>query len=246
MSEDIKIVAHHILVRDYEDSFRRLFQECFKSNWKEAKSAFEKYKETKEGWSAIGIVDGEPVAFYNTFIFSFSGERCALSVDTMSNGRMRSATQKLGSALYARLRNELNVVLVCGFPNDKIVKIRESKLSWKMYPHLLKTYFVITTLGRQLDYQQNFLEVFNRSGSKALTNSIFGRPVVGANQIFNSRVGNFAFFWASLRKDFAISIALPAKYWKKFGYVELSEGSLSSARIASGDFALTFDSIDVP
>ena len=121
-----------LLTSDEKEQWLALFSDCFKCNKQVALSAFEKYRlHGENSVFCIGLLDDVIVACYSGIILSVGARRIFLSTDTMSNGLLNNATVKLGRYLYQYLV-ECGVILVCGFPNENVRKIREKKLGWKI------------------------------------------------------------------------------------------------------------------
>lgn len=135
--EDIKVCHGLSFLTDSDiDKWLALFAICFKTSPEKAAVVFEKYKlHNDDAWFCLGYSGDNLVACYSGIERRVRGDRIFLSTDTMSSGVMKNATVKLGLYLYERLR-ESGVIAVCGFPNDKIIRIREKKLGWKMVGHL--------------------------------------------------------------------------------------------------------------
>jgi hypothetical protein len=118
----------------YEEvlQWQRLFVSCFGSNEAKAAAIFEKYRlHADDAWFCLGYHGTDLVACYAGILRKVGGDTIFISTDTMSNGVIKGATQKLGALLYERLKAE-GVMAVCGFPNKNIVAIRERKLGWRM------------------------------------------------------------------------------------------------------------------
>lgn len=122
------------LIDDIDNAFKakwiKLFCATFNKSAQTAHRIFEKYTLNDGIFSAVFIQD-ELVACYSGIkMKSLSSElKFFLSTDTMSNGRVKSASILAAQELYRYLRSS-GLDIVCGYPNEKIYGIRINKLKW--------------------------------------------------------------------------------------------------------------------
>ena len=124
----IKIRQHKNLTDQECEQFLNLWYTCFRR--KVGVQFYEKYQ-INDSLGAFAYVDGELVACYNVLLFEIKGLRLALSVDTMSNGKLNRATTKLAERLYAKLKAD-GIAAVVGFPNKNVINIRKKYLNWRI------------------------------------------------------------------------------------------------------------------
>ena len=145
MSDNVvmKIISFEELVSEFASEWSALLLECFGGSKRYADSILKRKYVLNEGVVGTLWRDGKLAAAYSV-VFDAFGRNTALSVDTMSNGQVRSATVKLAPEVYDYLR-EKNIDILYGFPNEKIINLRVRKLGWLK----LEEKFFYLTYGRR-------------------------------------------------------------------------------------------------
>lgn len=109
-----------------------LFRTCFRvpAYSKKADLVSEKYAlHSENSRFALLCIGDRLVASYSGICLKFDSFKLFLSVDTMSNGEVRHSTVLLANAFYPFLQDE-GIAAVIGYPNDRIIGLREKYLNW--------------------------------------------------------------------------------------------------------------------
>lgn len=125
----IKIIDFEELLKIYADQWIQLFKSCFDASFSDAEQILKKKYTLNKGFVALLIHHGRLRASYSVVLDS-RGDPVGLSVDTMSDGTVPSATYKLTCELYPFLEIK-GLIGLYGFPNENILGIRLSKLGWE-------------------------------------------------------------------------------------------------------------------
>ena len=120
--------------REFEEKWKSLFSRVFIDKNYDPSKVFQKYTLNKS-YIAIEEYNGKFVGAYGGLILDYDNDVIFLSTDTMSDGTLRSASVRLAKKIYEHLENK-NIFVVCGFPNDKIMGLREKKLGWRKAGYL--------------------------------------------------------------------------------------------------------------
>ena len=130
MEYELELYAGSDFPSSFRSEWEELFASCYGRGLREASHVFAKYTLNKSRFCAMYCA-GKLVGCYSGLELDWGSRRVFLSTDTMSDGTIRSASQKMGSHLYEHL-TEAGVAAVVGYPNDNIRRIREKKLGWQM------------------------------------------------------------------------------------------------------------------
>lgn len=116
---------------DVSESLEELWYELFRKSFGGRSSPFLKYR-LNESLLTFAFSGENLVAVYGGLILR--GRRCTIFVatDTMSDGTIPSATRVLGQNTYSELMR-WQVDVVCGFPNERIRRLRERQLGWTLH-----------------------------------------------------------------------------------------------------------------
>lgn len=148
---EIKIVSFDELIELYSEEWINLFNECFKSGIKKARTIFLNKYHNNKGKVALYFYNGKICASYSV-LFDNLGRPICLSVDTMSDGTVRLATIKIANVLYDHLKIS-GFTLILGFPNKKITNLRKRFLGWIS----IETYYLCIARRRSVkDESTNF------------------------------------------------------------------------------------------
>ena len=153
MIEDIELNAGEKLKfqdsESIDDRFLKdwtaLFARCYHVKEERALQIFQKYQINPARFAAL-YIDEKLVACYSGLKLDSSIGPVFLSTDTMSDGSRRKASVLLGEELYQRLAAE-GVQAVVGYPNEKIIHLREKHLNWKLHGSLF-LYFSLPLFWR--------------------------------------------------------------------------------------------------
>lgn len=130
MTDRLEIVQGHELSPDFEAEWAALFARCYRTNEEKGRILLRKYKLNKSLFCVL-YVDGVMAASYSGLIASFADTEVFLSTDTMSSGMRRGASIVMGEHLYKHL-TQRGILAVCGYPNEKIRKLRQERLKWTL------------------------------------------------------------------------------------------------------------------
>lgn len=235
---EVLIIKSNEITAQQKLDWIRLHAECFSCNENKSTTIFNRKYLSNDSIFCMAYLNNQLSASYNIIICQSEKFKFALSTDTMSNGLIISATVKLANILYRHLKN-LGFDFVVGFPNNKIQKIRERRLGWKIiseFKFYILPFFKSSKLVKPLFY-------INRSGGSffALPHliTILVSPKGGGP---NASCSSFFYLVGTcgMKPNFSFPLNNLINSSKNFGYV-----SLSGAQFPS-EFYIDIDSIDVP
>jgi hypothetical protein len=128
MGEVVKIFYGEEITSDFSDEWILLFARSYGASQEKAELIFRKYRLNKPRFCVL-YVNERMVAAYSGLELTFGNSKIFLSTDTMSDGTKKGASVLLANHLYEQLFLE-DFLAVCGFPNDKIRKLRQKRLGW--------------------------------------------------------------------------------------------------------------------
>lgn len=231
------------------NSWILLFSKCFKKSEIVARSVFKKYSLHKEdSYFCFAKRKSEIIAIYSGILFLPDGKKVFLSTDTMSDGTLSYATIKIANFLYQFLKKR-NVDIVCGFPNEKILKIRQKKLGWKIISNV-NSYFGLPLLWRFKKKINNSKKVWflKRPSNGFFIKNYKFISLLGRNKLYKQSFFSLV-YTISTRKPGTFFIELPKFILppKKFGYKIIKEDdSLLENWINEASFNIDLNSIDIP
>jgi hypothetical protein len=229
-----------------------LFATCFECDETKAATVFDKYRLHKDdAWFCLGYSGTNLVACYSGIERQVGEHKVFLSTDTMSSGEIKNATAKLGTLLYGHLK-ECGVMAVCGFPNDKIVRIRERNLGWTMIGQL-RLYAAPSLLWRWR-WRASRLGQVLQWGLSRPPNGFFGKPlpltqVLGRQDLYRRAPWLPLVLTAATRRPGPFFVELPHRLVppKIFGFRALSADVVQVDKLmAEMAQHLDIQSIDVP
>lgn len=239
------------LTPEEKKGWHELFLSCFKKDEASAASVFEKYMlHPADSVFCFGLVDGQIVACYAGIVLTMGDDdtNIFLATDTMSSGLLKNATVKLGKHLYSYLRNN-DVKVVCGFPNENIIKIREKKLGWKMVGKL-NPYFGIPLIWRFLRNSNNELQPWclTRPSNGYYVKNYPGIRLLGRSGLYGGKWLSLVFTLASKSPGhFFVKVPTFLLQPKIFGYVLLDESDTDTrTMVEKAVNYLDLNTIDVP
>lgn len=242
--ERLEIIIGEEMTPAFEDEWVELFTHAFHSRAEKGRLLLRKYKLNKSLFCVLYAND-KMVGSYSGLELPFAGTSIFLSTDTMSDGTRPGASVLMAKHLYEKLTKD-GVLAVCGYPNDKIRKLRHKRLDWIIDGKLFLWVGlpIIWPFGR-LEPPQNIWKV-NRPESGFFGPIVLGIKLVGRDGLFQRRIG-FAVAMASQRPGpFFFRVPNMIFRPRTFGYrflnlsIEHREAFLSALK------SLDLDTIDLP
>ncbi len=134
MSESLISEVHLAYPSDYDENLTEqwsfLFQKSFGVSRETSLRVFEKYK-LNDSRICYLTHNGVMVASYCGLKLNCDSLSVFISTDTMSDGTISGASVRLARIMYRALASE-GVVVVVGYPNENIRKLREKALGWTL------------------------------------------------------------------------------------------------------------------
>ena len=252
LEEDImNLVAHshyervpHYRDLTPEDEWALLFSRAYGSTPEKGKLLFRKYKLNKSRFCVL-YIDSLLVAAYSGLELSFEKYKLFLSTDTMSDGTKKGASVLLGSYLYEQLIAD-NFLVVCGYPNDNIRKLRQNRLHWNMKGGLF-LWFGVPLFWRFKFFSpaKDLWKVVRPNGG-FFGNSFIGVNLLGRNGLFSNNLG--VTLTLASKKPGIFFIRIPDKLFstRTFGYRFLNESVIDQDSFLKAIEELDIETIDIP
>lgn len=244
MSEHIFVIPGSEFDNQQRHEWCLLFSKCYKTDMASALLHFQKYLLNQ---SIICFIQNSKgmIAAYNGLVLELENWKIFLSTDTMSDGTTRSATVKLAAHLYPLLQSQ-GISAVCGYPNPKIIKIREKRLGWSISGnmHLWVSAPLLWRIGAAKDRQGLW-------SARRPSSGFFGKPRVFLTPVSNGKVlvmkVGIPFTLATNRPGpFYIKIPRRIVAPKVFGYRILTNDVRLDEKMRSAATRLDLLTIDLP
>jgi hypothetical protein len=225
-----------------------LFSSCFGKDKTLAENVAQKYKsENVKAVFCFLLADGRIVANYSGFLLSVNNKIIFLATDTMSNGRVPNATEKMGRFIYDYLLR-IGVDLVCGFPNEKGL-YGQLRLGWKMTGKIY-TYVGIPLLWRIIrrKLKKDQIWYLERPKSGFIVQSHPFLRVLGRHGLYLGSIFSFVFTLSAYKPGlFFIKVPEFLLKPKQFGGVALRGGrEWGELFLSTCSSELDINCIDVP
>ena len=244
MTDKLVILRGEEITPTFESDWVALFARAYQSTEDKGKLLIRKYKLNRSRLCLL-YADGRMVGSYSGLELPFAGTRVFLSTDTMSDGTRRGASVIMGNHLYEELERE-GFVAVCGYPNDKIRKLREKRLLW-IIDGELALWVGLPALWRfgRRDPENDLWRLQRPEGG------FFGRPILGMNLLGRKgllrRGPGFAVTLAS-RSPGPFFVRVPSRLFspRTFGYRFLAATPEQCEVFLDAVQRLDLETIDIP
>jgi hypothetical protein len=244
MIETVKIFFGDQIPPGFEDEWVRLFSRAYGTSEEKGSLLFRKYKLNNSRFCVL-YMDHQMVAAYSGLELSSATFKIFLSTDTMSDGSKKGASVLLASHLYDQLTAD-NFLVVCGYPNDKIRKLRQNRLDWIIGGELfLWAGFPLFWRFWRTPSVDSLWRVLRPIGG-FFDKPIFGINLLGRNGLLSHKLG-FSLTLASKRPGLFF-IRIPVKFFpaRTFGYKFLNESVIEQRNFISLIDNLDVETIDIP
>lgn len=116
---------------EQKSAWLMLFTACFHTSRARAEMIYRKY-DLNDAKFCLVFSNGRLVAAYSGLsLRTTNGLKIFLSTDTMSSGEIKGGSIIAATHLYTLLTDD-GYDCICGYPNKKIIGLRQAKLDWKI------------------------------------------------------------------------------------------------------------------
>ena len=220
---------------------------CFNVNRSRSHYIMSKFFGHNNNFCAVGESGGRIVCFYGVIISEFSGEKFALSLNTMSDGSIKRATSWLGNTVYTHLAEIANVKSVIGYPNANIMAQRVKHMGWEHVTNL--HYALLMHPSHYRDWMKSYpeLDLLNiRIPTGDRIDKIFGLPLYSPASMDKRQFARPGLMSYDYRHKKNIRMVKVPYLEKKLCIKVLDTASILYEKLSNNEVMLSHDAIDVP